>query len=92
MSKVHLRGNKALNGQAEMAICATRSIGNGKVVYNDRSTYARMSSKIVGYVEFKDTPAANRCAHCMEEGLIRKNMARKAKGQPLAKCLFDKLD
>lgn len=89
--KIHLQANKALN-QDPYAVCASRPAGNGKVRKNSRRTYAFMASEIVHYADFKNVPAADRCAHCMDMGLEKKNRARKAKGQPLAKSLFETLE
>lgn len=79
--KIHLRANKLTEGKSAMALCATQSIGNGKCKPNSRTTYRFMASEIVGPVEFRDAPAADRCAHCMDRGLIVLNRQRAAKGK-----------
>lgn len=65
MTKVHLQANAA-ETQAAYSFCASRLTHDGKVRHNNRRTYAAMGSKIVRGVEFTETPAADRCAHCMD--------------------------
>lgn len=77
--KIHLQANKGIT-QAAFALCASKPVGNGKVNRNSRSSYQFMSSEIVGIDTFKATPAANRCAHCCEQYLIKRNRMRAEKG------------
>lgn len=79
--KIHLRANKLTGENSALALCATRSIGDGKCRTNARTTYRYMASEIVGPVEFRDTPAADRCAHCSDRGLVVLNRQRAAKGK-----------
>lgn len=88
-TKIHLRANKALDGQRVIARCAAQFIGSGKVRTNNRNTYRFMSSEIVGWAEFKATPAADRCAHCVDGGLIAYNRQRRAKGLAAVSDLFE---
>ena len=81
MSKIHLRGNakKEANDVAR-SICSLRSIGNGKVRANGREKYQFMASEVVGFLTFRDVKSSDRCAHCVDMGLIKRNKQRKAKG------------
>jgi hypothetical protein len=77
--KIHLRGN-ARTEEIAKSICSLRSIGNGKVRSNGRDKYQFMASEIVGFLSFREVPHTNRCAHCCDMGLIKRNSQRKAKG------------
>lgn len=77
--KIHLRGN-AKTSEIAHSICSLKSIGNGKVRGNGRDKYQFMASEIVGFLTFREVPAAERCAHCVDMGLIKRNAQRKAKG------------
>ena len=81
MSKIHLRGNakKEVNDVAR-SICSLRSMGNGKVRSNGREKYQFMASEVVSFTAFREVPSANRCAHCVDMGLIKRNKQRKSKG------------
>lgn len=78
--KIHLRRNKAVDGKPVWAVCAAKSIGNGKCLPNSRSTYRFMASEIVGPAEFRATAHMDRCAHCLDAGLILLNKQRREKG------------
>lgn len=80
MSKVHLQAN-AGNTREPMAMCATQYNAAGKIMDNRRSTYVGMTSAIVRLDALKATPAADRCAHCCDILLVRRNLQRKAKGK-----------
>lgn len=79
MAKIHLRGN-ARHEEVARSICSLKSIGNGKVASNGRDKYRFMASEIVGFLTFREVPANERCAHCCDMGLIKRNSQRKAKG------------
>lgn len=68
MAKIHLQSNKvtAERGNSPIAMCASRLNSKGRINYNSRRTYATMNSVIARGAEFAATPAANRCAHCMD--------------------------
>lgn len=78
--KIHLIANKLTGTNVAYALCASKPVGNGKVRRNSRSSYQFMSSEMVDIEGFKETPAADRCAHCVEQYLIKRNKARAAKG------------
>lgn len=80
MTKVHLIANKLTGTNVAYALCASQPVGNGKVRRNSRSSYQFMASEIVDEASFKATPAADRCAHCVEQYLIKRNKRRAAKG------------
>lgn len=80
--KIHLRVNKLTGENEARAICASKSLGNGRSTNNGRTTYRFMASEIVGPSEFRELPMAARCMHCMDAGLALKNAQRKAKGLP----------
>lgn len=82
MTKIHLRANKLTGDNKARALCASKSIGNGKTINNSRSTYRFMTSEIVSPEEFRATPIADRCAHCLQAGLTKKNAQRREKGLP----------
>lgn len=86
--KTHLAANKGIS-RALFAVCASRTTGRGTVVNNSRRTYAFMSSEIVDFAGFKATPAADRCAHCVDIGLQRRNRVRREKGLAPVACLFE---
>ena len=88
MAKIHMAANKGTNGQEIYARCAAKSIGNGKVRRNNRSKYQFMASEIVSYNDFRNVPAEDRCAHCMDMGLEARNKQRKAAGKPPVNHLF----
>ena len=79
--KIHLRRNKVVPGKSAIASCAARSSGAGKCVNNSRSTYRFMASAIVGFDEFLATPVDDRCAHCMDTGLVWINRQAREKGR-----------
>ena len=79
MAKIHLRSNKLTGKNVAMPSCASKII-NGKVYYNNRDKYRGMSSEIVGFKEFREVASNNRCAHCVDIGLIYRNKHRQAKG------------
>jgi hypothetical protein len=89
MAKIHLKGTKGLNGNTPKAVCAVKSVGNGMSRSNGRRTYVYMASEIVPFKEFKNVPAADRCAHCVDRGLQVRNRQRKEKGLPPVVNLFD---
>lgn len=89
MAKIHLRANKMNNTARAMAICATERSANGMVRSNNRATYKFMASEVVGFNEFKNVADADRCAHCMDRGLIVRNRQRREKGLPPVSHLFD---
>lgn len=78
--KVHLIANKLTGSNVAYALCASKPVGNGKVRRNSRSSYQFMASELVPLEGFKATPAADRCAHCVEQYLIKRNKARAEKG------------
>lgn len=85
--KTHLAANKGINREF-FAVCASRLTGRGTVVNNSRRTYAYMASEIVDFEGFKATPAADRCAHCVQVGLDRRNRQRRIKGLAPVDSLF----
>lgn len=87
--KIHLRANKMNTTEIAYSACASRHSGNGKVRANNRKTYQFMASEIVGYDDFKNVPTIDRCAHCMDAGLIIRNRQRKAKGLTPVTHLFE---
>lgn len=80
MTKTHLQANKG-EIREPMAMCATQMTGVGKVRNNSRRTYVSMRSEIVKLDAFKTTPAHNRCAHCCDIFLERRNIWRKKNGK-----------
>lgn len=88
-TKIHLRANKLINTDRAMAICATQRVAGRGVRYNGRSTYKFMASEVVSFEDFKNVPAADRCAHCMDRGLIVRNRQRREKGLAPVAALFD---
>lgn len=88
MAKIHLRANKLTGENRARSICASKVV-NGKVYNNSRATYRFMASEIVGLDEFKNLPENDRCAHCMEAGLIKRNTERRAKGLAPVSHLFE---
>lgn len=78
--KIHLRQNKIDEGQTPRAVCASRSVGNGRSVPNSRQNYRFMSSPVVGMTEFLATASTNRCTHCLDMGLAWINRVRAKKG------------
>lgn len=89
--KIHLRRNKAENGQLPIAICATRPEvrANGYMPRNQRSSYQFMASEIVAADVFRATPIEKRCVHCLEAGLIMLNRLRSEKGKEPVKHFDD---
>ena len=79
MAKIHLRANKLTETNRAKPFCATKMV-NGKCKSNDRDTYRFMASEIVSFVEFRNVPAADRCAHCVDMGLSIRNKLRKNNG------------
>lgn len=82
MAKIHLRANKLTGENEARALCASKSLGNGTNSNNSRNTYRFMASEIVSPEEFRATPIADRCAHCLQAGLTKKNAQRREKGLP----------
>ncbi len=80
MSKIHLRGNAKTDTNVARAICSLKSVGNGKVRANGREKYQFMASEVVSFSAFREVPTADRCAHCVDVGLIKRNKQRKLKG------------
>jgi hypothetical protein len=80
MSKIHLRGNAKTDTNVARSICSLQSMGNGKVRANGREKYRFMASEVVSFTVFREVPSADRCAHCVDMGLIKRNKQRKAKG------------
>ena len=78
MAKVHLLRNKNVEVKV-LAACASNPYIEGSKK-NNRANYQFMASEVVNFEVFKNTPAADRCAHCMDAGLIIRNRQRKAKG------------
>lgn len=78
--KIHLRANKLTETNRAKPFCATKMTANGKCKSNSRQTYRYMASEIVGFKEFREVAPADRCAHCVDAGLIIRNKLRKAKG------------
>lgn len=73
MTKVHLQANSG-ESMEPFAMCASQLDGRGKVRFNGRSSYRFMRSTIVRGQGFIDTPAADRCAHCVDVLRQRKAM------------------
>jgi hypothetical protein len=93
MAKVHLRANKLIDENTRpRAVCATRPGSNGKVLNNGRASYRFMASEIVGRPEFAKVAPADRCAHCLDTGLVMRNIVRKQKGLPPLESLFSDLE
>lgn len=72
-TKVHLQANSGEN-QAPYSFCASQLTSQGRVRFNGRRTYVNMSSTILRTCEFAATPAADRCAHCVDVLRQRKAM------------------
>jgi hypothetical protein len=90
--KMHLRANKVKEGVLNIPRCASRPKSNGKIIRNNRETYQNIpQSNIVGFKEFAVIPANDRCAHCIDMGLIARNRLRKANGLNPVVNLFDDL-
>lgn len=89
--KTHLAANKGIN-RALFAVCASRMTASGKVNNNSRRTYAYMASEIVRFEAFKATPAAERCAHCVDMAVAHRNRQRHDKGLPPVKTLFEGIE
>jgi len=91
--KTHLQANKGTNGQAIYSACASKYVGSGKLNRNNRDTYRNIpASNIVDFEIFKTVPDADRCAHCMDRGLIMRNSQRSRKGLPPVKYLFEGIE
>lgn len=86
--KIHLRRNKMISTTEARPVCATNPYREGSR-FNSRSTYRYMASEVVGYEDFKNVPAEQRCAHCVDMGLVIRNRQRKAKGLAPVANLFD---
>lgn len=82
MAKIHLAANKGNDGAELYALCASKSLGNGTCVKNSRKTYVEMRSVILSAAEYKKTPSSDRCSHCEQMGLTKRNKQRAAKGLP----------
>lgn len=80
MTKIHLQANKG-ERREPMAMCSTRRNSDGTVRNNGRQTYVGMRSDIVKFDAFKAAPAMNRCAHCCDILLERRNIQRKKEGK-----------
>lgn len=85
--KIHLRRNKDENA-APLAACASNPYV-AKARRNQRTTYQTMVSEIVAWKDFVNTPAADRCAHCVDAGLVIRNRQRAAKGLAPLASLFE---
>lgn len=86
--KIHLRANKIREGKPNMARCAAKAV-HGCVIKNDREKYHNIPQEnIVGINEFARVPESERCAHCVDMGLIARNRIRKQKGLAPVKSLF----
>ena len=78
--KIHLRANKLTETNFAKAVCASYRTPDGRCRSNNRATYRFMASKIVGFKDFREVPAADRCAHCVDNGLVIRNRIRKERG------------
>jgi hypothetical protein len=87
--KFHLAANKGID-KAVFAMCAGQSTSSGKVRHNSRATYRTIPEcQIVRSLgEFEAIEASERCAHCVDRGLIVRNRQRAAKGLPKVDSLF----
>lgn len=89
--KTHLRANKEKPGILNYACCASKIVSQGMINKNNRNTYLDIDQKyIVDILEFEKTPENQRCSHCMNIGLERRNKQRKLKGLQPVKSLFEK--
>lgn len=92
MAKIHLRANKLVDANTRpRAVCASQMSAAGKVTNNGRASYRFMASEIVGRAEFAKVAAKDRCAHCLDTGLILRNKARAATGLAPLADLFEGL-
>ena len=84
MTKVHLQANKG-DRMEPFSYCASQKDARGNVRFNGRSSYRFMRSSIVRAQEFVDTPASDRCAHCVDvlrqRRADRPNLARLVCGE-----------
>lgn len=72
--KVHLQANKG-DRMDPFAMCASQMDARGSVRFNGRSSYRFMASTIVRGQAFIDTPAQDRCAHCVD--VLRQRRAQR---------------
>jgi len=87
--KKHLVANKG-NTQALFSACASKYTSAGKVTRNSRSTYQTIPrSHLLHIIDFKNTPASERCSHCENRGLIMRNSQRKRQGLSPVSSLFE---
>lgn len=77
--KIHLR--QSVNGSPACAILGVRA--DGTVIRNGRVTYQTMSATVVSVDEFRETPAADRCAHCCDRFTPMLNRRRAKAGKAL---------
>jgi hypothetical protein len=77
--KIHLRANKLTETNRAKSFCASKMI-SGKCRSNSRDTYRFMASEIVSFLEFRNVPSADRCAHCVDSGLAIRNKLRRDRG------------
>lgn len=80
MAKIHLQANTGARREP-MAMCSTYLTAQGTVKNNHRRSYVGMSSAIVSMKEFAAASEADRCAHCCDIGLARRNRQRKLNGK-----------
>lgn len=78
--KIHLRANKLTETNSPRSVCSSFRTADGKCKFNGRDKYRFMASEIVGFMQFREVPAADRCAHCVDNGLIIRNRIRKERG------------
>ena len=88
MSKIHLRRNKMEKVTEARAVCSTNPYIQGSRP-NGRQTYQFMASEVVSWDEFQAVNPADRCAHCVDMGLVVRNRQRQAKGLQPVKTLFE---
>ena len=80
MAKIHLRANKLTETNSPRAVCASYRTPDGRCKFNNRDSYRFMASEIVGFLKFREVPSADRCAHCVDNGLVIRNRIRKERG------------
>ncbi len=88
--KMHLKGNKGLNGNRIYSACASVSKGNGKVNRNQRESYQNIpDSHILSLKDLKNIHTDEICSHCLNRGLQMRNGQRRRKGLQPVNHLFD---
>lgn len=80
MAKIHLRANKLTETNSPRSVCSSYRTPDGKCRFNDRKAYRFMASEIVSFADFRNVASADRCAHCVDNGLIIRNRIRKERG------------